>query len=378
MTSPLSASLPASQADRLVEVLRRSIPLLPQEMRSSVASLLTAQNLAITTGVFAAWAASHVVGAGEVMDIGLLALGILTLGSMAFDIAASIRKCLEQSAKATRSSDLDVAAAHLATAITMLGAALFNALLMKTAVRRGIGGRIAAPQDLPRFYALTPEEWLYQLGYRQIAPRLRAGTTTALEFFERRQSFASSRDVGGWLKAMDMSSPVTVTGFHKGAELVGYMQVKPGIVARLKANPSQAQQILAGLQPNDFEIGRFFTKPGTGMQRLGIGDQNRVLCRFRVNTPVEALESTTRSARDTWTVRGESVKTADYSVMREGHKVQVEGSRWSKGQLVEGGATQYLIPEARYLFFTGQLDMTTSASGFGMKTGVMAQRIRLH
>ncbi len=379
MSTSIPTALPSDQGERLIEVLRRAIPLLPREMRSSVAALLTGENLAITTFVFAAWGAAHLVGVGQVVDVGLLAFGVLTLGTMAFEAAGLIGQCLEKSATAKRSSDLDAAAALLASAITLLGAALFNALLMKYAARKGTAVRPSSvPNDMPRYFALTPEEWLYQLGYRRMATRVRAGAATALEFFERRQSFASAKDVTGWLKGMDLSSPVTLAGFDKGTELVGYMQLKPGIVAKLKAMPTQAEQIMASLKPSDFEIGRFFTKPGVGMQKLGIGDQNRVFCRFRVSTPVEALESTTRSTRDTWTVRGQSTKTNDYWAVRQGHVEKVAGTRWSKGQLVEGGAIQYLVPEARYLYFTGQLEMTTSASGFGMKTGVMLQRIRLH
>ena len=377
MPAPSATNLPANLGDRLVEVLRRSLPLLPDEMRRSVAVLLTGQNLAITTGVLAAWGAAHLAGVGEVLDLGLLTLGILSLGTMAFDVAGSITQCIAKTAKATQSSDLDAAAAHLASAITMLGATLFNALVMKTALRRGVGPRPAlVPPDPARFYALTTEEWLYQLGYHRIPELLRTRTSTALAFFERRPSYVRATDVSGWLKAMDLSNPVTLAGFDTGAELVGYMQVKPSIIAQLKANPAQAEQILANLKPHDFEIGRFFTKPGTAMQRLGIGDQNRVHCRFRVNTPVEALEATTRSARDVWTVREESVETSHYWSLREGRVTFAGGTRWSKGQLVEGGGTQYLIPEARDLVATGQLEMTASASGFGMKTGVMAQRIR--
>src|SRR3954470_16150664 len=83
-------AVPSAAADRMIEALRRAIPLLPEDMRDDVAALLSPTNIAVTTGVFALWGASHAVGVGELADAVLLALGIITLGSMAFEVAGSI------------------------------------------------------------------------------------------------------------------------------------------------------------------------------------------------------------------------------------------------------------------------------------------------
>jgi hypothetical protein len=145
------------------------------------------------------------------------------------------------------------------------------------------------------------------------------------------------------------------------------MQVKPHIAAQIKANPADIERILASLKPGDFEIGRFYTKAGTSMDRLGIGQQNRVFCRFRVKSPVEALESMTSPAKDTWTVKAGYKETA------------IKQTRWYNGQLVGGGATQYLIPEAPELFARGELELVSSASGIGgMRPSVAAKRLSLH
>ena len=78
MAPPIVSAIPAALSDRMVEVLRRAMPRIPEEMRSSVASLLTGENLRVLTGVFAAWTAAHAIGAGELLDLGLLSLGILS------------------------------------------------------------------------------------------------------------------------------------------------------------------------------------------------------------------------------------------------------------------------------------------------------------
>jgi hypothetical protein len=119
--------------------------------------------------------------------------------------------------------------------------------------------------------------------------------------------------------------------------------------------------------PGDFEIGRFYTKAGTPMDRLGIGQQNRVFCRFRVKAPLEALESMTAPAKDTWTVRAGFAETP------------IKKTKWYNGQLVGGGATQYLIPEAPALFARGELELVSSASGIGgARPSIPAKRLSMH
>jgi hypothetical protein len=135
--------------------------------------------------------------------------------------------------------------------------------------------------------------------------------------------------------------------------LIGYLQIRPDVVARIKANPGQAMALLKSLQPGDVEIGRFFTKPGTPIDRLGIADQNRIYCRFRFKSTVSALESTASPIKDTWTVRAGGTRTA-------------AGNVWRHGQFAGGGGTQFLIPEARFLHFTSNafeiVDLGSSAN----------------
>src|SRR3954447_25293177 len=45
--------------DRFIEVLKRTAPLLPEDIRDEFLALLAPKNLLIMAGVLAAWAASH-------------------------------------------------------------------------------------------------------------------------------------------------------------------------------------------------------------------------------------------------------------------------------------------------------------------------------
>lgn len=337
----MAMRVPEDLSDRLTEVLRRTTSKLPAEMQSDFAALISPENLAITVGVLVVWAGSHAFGVGEVVDLGLLAFGLIMLGTMALDIAGDITRALELAVNAKKSEDLDAAATHLAKAIALLGVTLFTALVLKHAAK-------AAPRIAPsfkgklmpavsRYMGFTVEEWLYKAGFRQMAPTPRNGAAKALELFHEKRSFMKESDALKWLKAMDLSKKVESVTFTAGREIVGYMEVKPTVLARIKAHPEKTAEILRSLQDGDVIIGRFFTKGGTGMDRLGIADQNRIFCRFQVQGSVSAVESATSATADTWTVRG-----------------------WK--QYVGGGGTQYILPDARYLYSTGQIKLTSFGS----------------
>ena len=365
-------TLAAALDARLLDVLRRAIPRLPARMQAVVADLISPANAAITAGVLGGWAASHAVGIGALADLGLAAFGLITLGDMAYDVARQVGRAIEKTATAEREADLDAAAVELAGAIAMIGATMFAALVMKRA------GRLV-PAHLPRLFAMTAEEWLYRIGVRRIAPRQVEGVRTVLAFLEPRRQFLRNGSVEqagplveGWLKAMDLSRPVWKVTLRAGTEIVGYMQVRPQMVARIKANPLRAKELLGALQPHDLEFGSFFTTRGTPMSRLGIGRENRILCRFRVTRDIEVLQSTTSPAFDTWTVKKGFIETAKHDVMEDGVLAHKGGNRRYKGQLVDGGALQYVIPEAsHYLRFTGDLVVQQIGTGTPLKRGTV-------
>jgi hypothetical protein len=333
----------ATLDSRLIGAMELALPKLPQDMQKAFGELLSPANLAITTAVLVAWAASHAIGVGEVVDVGLLVYGLITLGTMALDVGKDLGAYLRIAAGATSAQELDQAATHLAQAVSILGVTLFAALIMKNASKvAGAAKPVIKTPPSARYFALTAEEWLYKAGFRRVAPMARAGTETALRFLDSKKNFASEGDVTGWLRGMDLSKPVSVKHCAAGETLIGYLQLKPNVVAKIKANPSKAAEIIKGLQPHELEIGRFFTKAGTSNRQLGIADQNRIYVKFRVEGAVSALESTASPIKDTWTVRAGGTTTS-------------AGSTWYNGQLVGGGGTQYLIPDARYLYSTSKV-----------------------
>ncbi|MFO0762072.1 MAG: polymorphic toxin type 46 domain-containing protein [Byssovorax sp.] len=340
---------------RLTAALELALPKLPADMQAAFGELISPANLAITVGVLALWAASHAVGVGEIIDVGLLVYGLITLGSMALDVGKDIGEYLRLASTATSVKDLDAAATHLASAVSMLGVTLFAALIMKHAGKVAGGAKpTLKPVPSPKYFALTPEEWLYNAGARTIAPMARTGTETALRFLQGKSNFVTAGDVTGWLKGIDFSKPVSVKHCTAGETLIGYLQLKPNVVAKIKANPSKAAEIIKNLQPHEVEIGKFFTKSGTSNRQLGIADQNRIYVKFKVGGSVSALESTTAPIKDTWTVRA-------------GGKTTSAGNTWYNGQLVGGGGTQYLIPDARYLYYTSK---TFQIVDFGSKVNL--------
>lgn len=124
--------------ERFAEVLRRTLPLLPGEMRQEFAAMLSPTSLLIMAGTLAVWAGSHYFGVGFVVDALLLLGGAIFLGYQVITAAMELCSAISLTAQATTSADLDRAAALLASFVATVGVAVFSALLMK-------GAKAAAP-----------------------------------------------------------------------------------------------------------------------------------------------------------------------------------------------------------------------------------------
>lgn len=129
--------------EKFAEVLRRTGPKLPGEMKNQFLALLTPVNLAIMAGTLAAWAGSHFFGVGEIIDILLLIVGAVFLGMAVFTAAKDLWLFAKGTVDAQTEDDLDKAATKLAEAIAIIGVAAFIALLAK------LGGKLAkgAPKE---------------------------------------------------------------------------------------------------------------------------------------------------------------------------------------------------------------------------------------
>jgi hypothetical protein len=88
---------------------------------------------------------------GEFVDFILLVIGIRALGFSVLTGARELYDFVTTAVNATSSSDLDVAAQHFAQAVTILGAAVVQAVLMK-----GAAGKVS-PRGRPPIKPRIPD-----------------------------------------------------------------------------------------------------------------------------------------------------------------------------------------------------------------------------
>ena len=126
---------------RFEKVLGRVPSYLSPELAVQFRAMLTPANIGIVVGTLAAWAASHAFGAGEIIDVILLAVGAFFVGMGVFQAGEDIGDCLMTTLHAKEPEDLEKAAHSLAQAIVILGVVAFFTLLGKVAARFGrVGG----------------------------------------------------------------------------------------------------------------------------------------------------------------------------------------------------------------------------------------------
>jgi hypothetical protein len=143
-----------SPADRLGGAVRRSLPYLPAEARGVVESMLTPASLALIGATLVAWAGSHFFGVGEVVDVILLGVGVITLGFAVFEGSKEFYDFTTAALDARSEADLDQAARHFARAVTLLGISAVQALLLRGQSRAVLArGR---PEIYPRPEVGTP------------------------------------------------------------------------------------------------------------------------------------------------------------------------------------------------------------------------------
>lgn len=138
-----------SSADKIAEAMRRSLPHLPGEARRVVEGLLQPGTIAIVTATIMVWAGSHFFGVGEIVDIILIVVGVVGLGFAVFEGAGALYDFAMGAINARSNAQLDTAGGNFARAITLLGIATVQAVLL-----RGQAGKVAA-RGAPKTYPLT-------------------------------------------------------------------------------------------------------------------------------------------------------------------------------------------------------------------------------
>jgi hypothetical protein len=166
-----------SSAERMGEAMLRSLPLLPHEAVDVVKSMLQPATLAIMAGTLAVWAASHMIGIGEFVDIFFLTVGFVTLGGAVWSGAEELYKFVDRATTAQSDPDLDAAAKHFAEAVKLLGISTLQAFLMRAPTRAVIGRGKPQLYPMPNVGAPPPPGTLLRLSRPASLPRGDLGGT---------------------------------------------------------------------------------------------------------------------------------------------------------------------------------------------------------
>jgi hypothetical protein len=158
------------------------------------------------------------------------------------------------------------------------------------------------------------DKWVAEIGCSS-APVPRQNIRTALAFLAREMPTIPIADAVAFLVAMDLSKPVTEVTLRPGERLIGF---RTGAESPFKL---------------------FFARRGASPHRSGINTAGRGPVHFVVRMPFRALESSTTSAKDTWTppMLGQRLSPAPRARKWFGQEF---------GVMVAGGGGQLIIPES--------------------------------
>lgn len=146
---PTTAVAYMSKEEKVEEAIRRALPLLPPGIRDQVAAMLTKESIAIMVGVLVLWATSHFFGVGVIADIILLIVGFAAVGGVAVQIGQDLINFGNLAINATSEPQLDKAAKHFASAVSLGGVTVIMALLLKKHPKRHTFKRdFINPKDL--------------------------------------------------------------------------------------------------------------------------------------------------------------------------------------------------------------------------------------
>jgi len=120
---------------RLRKVLELSLPLLGADAADEIIQMLNPKALEIMAGVLVAWLVSHAFGLGEIIDAILTAVGAIALGLSIFSAIDHLYDFASWTYKASNLAELQIAAAHLAKAIAIIGIQAVLAVIFRGAKR---------------------------------------------------------------------------------------------------------------------------------------------------------------------------------------------------------------------------------------------------
>lgn len=182
---------------RLEESIRRALPKLGPEVQSQIHKILSPESLAIIATVLVAWVASHAFGIGEIIDIIIVALGVLAIGLAVFEGLDHLYEFAVITYRAKSIHNLDQAAHHFAKAVSILGIQAVLAVLFRGSPKSYRG----APVKTPGPRTARGATYRPKLQWRKYVPgegNLRAGngwTTTAGDILISSRGSAKTRQL---------------------------------------------------------------------------------------------------------------------------------------------------------------------------------------
>jgi hypothetical protein len=178
-----------SLPDRLKIVLTKSKENFGPDVRQAIDALMAPTNLAILAGTLGVWAASHLFGVGEIIDVLLLLVGAFTIGWSITDVAQHIYTFVDRTVNAKSEDDLFKASSAFSHAVVLAGITVIMALLLRRSAKQIQAARGANVLDTmrPRELGLRPvgadPEWLWSRPGIKNDPTLSAGEGSTSPFW---------------------------------------------------------------------------------------------------------------------------------------------------------------------------------------------------
>jgi len=149
-------------ATKLEAAIERAVGKLPAALADQLRAMLTPENIAALAIILAAWAASHALGIGEVVDLILAVGGVVMLGPEAIRAVQELASFATGALGAKSNADLDNAGDHLAEAVAIVG--VDGAMVLLTHRAGGkLGDRVPRVNTRPA-EVVTPEGLRLNIG----------------------------------------------------------------------------------------------------------------------------------------------------------------------------------------------------------------------
>lgn len=155
--------------EKLGEVIKRAAGLLPADVGKELLTLLDPLVLAVVAVVVVAWAVSHFFAIGEIVDVILLIVGVISLGPIAWRAGEHLVNFAVKTVNGKTSEELDEAAKDLSAAVALIGVQVVMALLLKKAPKVLNEPRVQMNKGLSKPLTMktvgeppTSNGWLYK------------------------------------------------------------------------------------------------------------------------------------------------------------------------------------------------------------------------